>query len=244
MGVAVGDYDGDGLPDLYVTQYGRSILYHNNGNGTFSDVTEKAGVSAPGWASSAVWFDYDNDGRLDLFVCALVEFEKSKNQFCGDSTNGQRYLLHSEGVSTRAKLVVSQQWGRKRFAMSRKKLGSEKRWARRGEWLRLILTHDGWMDLFVANDTMPNFLFLNRNGKFGDVALEASVAYSQDGRARSGMGVDSADFDQDGWQDLFVSNVDQEMYSLYRNEHDLTFTDIAGNAGYRKGDSPHERLGC
>src|SRR5256884_5137428 len=84
MGVAVGDYDGDGWPDLYVTQYGRSILYHNNGKGTFSNVTEKAGVAAPGWASSAVWFDYDNDGRLDLFVCRFVEFDKSKNKFCGN----------------------------------------------------------------------------------------------------------------------------------------------------------------
>jgi len=91
MGVAAGDYDGDGLPDLYVTQYGRSILYHNNGNGTFTDVTEAAGVAAPGWASSAVWFDYDNDGRLDLFVCRFVDFDKSKNLFCGDKNTGERY---------------------------------------------------------------------------------------------------------------------------------------------------------
>src|SRR5216683_1790898 len=83
MGVAAGDYDGDGLPDLYVTQYGRNILYHNNGDGTFTDVTEKAGVAAFGWASSAVWFDYDNDGRMDLFVCRFVDFDKSKNQRCG-----------------------------------------------------------------------------------------------------------------------------------------------------------------
>src|SRR5229473_4674787 len=91
MGVAAGDYDGDGFQDLYVTQYGRSILYHNNGDGTFTDVTEKAGVAAPGWASSAVWFDYDNDGRLDLFVCRFVDFDKSKNQRCGDVQKGERY---------------------------------------------------------------------------------------------------------------------------------------------------------
>src|SRR6202165_4374509 len=91
MGVAVGDYNGDGFPDLYVSQYGRSILYRNNGDGTFTDVTEKAGVGAPGWASSAVWFDYDNDGRLDLFVCRFVEFDKSKNQFCGNKETGERY---------------------------------------------------------------------------------------------------------------------------------------------------------
>ena len=91
MGVAVGDYDGNGWPDLYVTQYGRSILYHNNGNGTFTDVTEKAGLAAPGWASSAVWFDYDNDGRLDLFVCRFVDFDKSKNKFCGNEKTGERF---------------------------------------------------------------------------------------------------------------------------------------------------------
>ena len=91
MGVAVGDYDGDGLPDLYVTQYARSILYHNNGDGTFTDVTAKAGLAAPGWSTSAVWFDYDNDGRLDLFVCRFADFDKSKNRFCGNSVTGQRW---------------------------------------------------------------------------------------------------------------------------------------------------------
>lgn len=233
MGVAVGDYDGDGFPDLYVTQYGRSILYHNNGNGTFTDVTEKAGVAAPGWSSSAVWFDYDNDGRLDLFVCRFVDFDKSKNQFCGDTATGQRYyciprvypparswLFHNNGDGTFRD--VSQETG------IAKVLG--KAWG----VVATDINNDGWMDLFVANDTTPNFLFLNRKGKFEDIGLDASVAYSQDGRARSGMGVDSADFDQDGWQDLFVSNVDQEMYSLYRNEHDLTFTDIAGSQGISK----------
>ena len=98
MGVAVGDYDGDGFPDLYVTQYGRSILYHNNGDGTFTDVTEKAGVAAPGWASSAVWFDYDNDGRLDLFVCQFVEFSKSHEQVLRAGRGGQARLLHSASL--------------------------------------------------------------------------------------------------------------------------------------------------
>jgi enediyne biosynthesis protein E4 len=233
MGAAVGDYDRDGLPDLYVTQYGRSILYHNNGNGTFTDVTEKAGVAAPGWASSAVWFDYDNDGRLDLFVCRFVDFDKAKNQFCGDKATGQRYycipkvypparswLFHNNGDGTFGD--VSQESG------IAKVLG--KAWG----VVATDINNDGWMDLFVANDTFPNFLFLNRKGKFEEVGLEAGVAYSQDGRARSGMGVDSADLDQDGFQDLFVSNVDQEMYSLYRNNHDLTFEDVAGPMGVSK----------
>src|SRR5213082_3842486 len=102
MGVAVGDYDADGWPDVYVTQYGRSILYHNNGNGTFTDVTEKAGLEAPGWASSAVWFDYDNDGRLDLFVCRFVDFDKSKNKFCGNEKTGERFYCIPRAYSAAA----------------------------------------------------------------------------------------------------------------------------------------------
>ena len=234
MGAAVGDYDGDGWPDLYVTQYGRSILYHNNGDGTFTDVTEKAGLAAPGWASSAVWFDYDNDGRLDLFVCRFVDFDKSKNKFCGNVQTGERYyciprayapaqswLFHNNGNGTFTD--VSQESGIAKFP--------GKAWG----VVATDINNDGWMDLFVANDTVANFLFLNkRNGKFENIGLEAGVAYSLEGRERSGMGVDSADFNQDGWQDLFVTNVDQEMYSIYRNNHDLTFDDMAEPTGMGK----------
>jgi enediyne biosynthesis protein E4 len=230
MGVAVGDYDGDGWPDLYLTQYGRSILYRNNRNGTFSDVTEKAEVAAPGWASSAVWFDYDNDGRLDLFVCRFVDFDKSKNKFCGNAQTGERYycvptayeptkswLFHNNGDGTFTD--VSQESG------IAKVMG--KAWG----VVATDINNDGWMDLFVANDTTANFLFLNKGGKFEEAGVQAGVAYSQEGRTRSGMGVDSADFYQHGWQDLFVTNVDQEMYSLYRNNGDLTFDDMAGPSG-------------
>jgi hypothetical protein len=227
MGVAVGDYDGDGWPDLFVTQYGRSILFHNNRNGTFTDVTEKAGVAALGWASSAVWFDYDNDGRLDLFVCRFVDFAKSINKFCGNEHTGERYycvptayeptrswLFHNNGDGTFTD--VSQDSG------IAKVLG--KAWG----VVATDINNDGQMDLFVANDTVANFLFLNKgNGRFEEIGVQAGVAYSQDGRPRSGMGVDSADVFDDGRAALFVTNVDQEMYSLYRNNGDLTFDDMA-----------------
>ena len=231
MGAAVGDYDNDGFPDLYVTEYGRSILYHNNGDGTFTDVTEKAGVAAPGWGSSAVWFDYDNDGRLDLFVCNFVEFEKSKNQFCGNELTHERYycipriyppsrswLFHNNGDGT--------------FTDVSEKSGIAKVIGKAWGVVATDINNDGWMDLFVSNDTMPNYLFLNNHhGGFTESGLDAGVAYSADGRARSGMGVDSGDFDGDGWEDLFVTNVDQEMYSLYRNNRNGTFDDVAAQNG-------------
>ena len=231
MGVAVGDYDRDGFPDLYVTQYPRSILYHNNGDGTFTDVTAPAGLAAPGWGTSAVWFDYDNDGRLDLFVCGFVDYNKSKNKWCGNRATNDRYycipsvydpapswLFHNNGDGTFTD--VSKESG---IAAS---LG--KAWG----VVAADINNDGLMDLFVSNDTVANFLFVNRGrGKFEEDGLLAGVGYSAYGRARSGMGVDAADFDQDGWLDLFVANVDHEMYSLYRNNKDGTFTDLSPQNG-------------
>jgi len=225
QGLAVGDYDGDGWPDLYVTQYERSILYHNNHDGTFTDVTAKAGVAAPGWASSAVWFDYDNDGRLDLFVCRSVDFHKSNNRFCGSPQTGDRYyciptvyppmpsyLFHNNGDGT--------------FTDVSKESGIAS--VRGIAWgvVATDINNDGLMDLYVSNDTMPNFLFVNRgHGKFEEIGLQSGTGYSADGRARSGMGVDSADYDQDGWMDLFLTDVDEEMFSLYHNNHDESFDD-------------------
>jgi hypothetical protein len=229
QGVAVGDYDGDGFPDIYVTQYGRSILYHNNGDGTFTDVTDKSGVAAPGWSSSAVWFDYDNDGRLDLFVCRFVDFTKAKNLPC-TAYNKPGYcvprlykpmaswLFHNNGDGTFTD--VSQSSGIAKY------LG--KAWGA----VATDLNNDGRMDLFVANDTTANFLFMNRgNGKFEEIAALAGVGYSDTGRPRSGMGVDSADLNNDGWMDLFVANIDHEKYSLYQNNHDETFDDQADATG-------------
>jgi enediyne biosynthesis protein E4 len=234
MGVAVGDYDGDGFPDIYVTQYDRSILYRNNGNGTFTDVTEKAGVAAPGWASSAVWFDYDNDGRLDLFVCQFADYDKLRNQHCSDA-NPQvagayeycypkvydplpSWLFHNNGDGT--------------FTDVSRKMGIAENRGKAWGVVATDINNDGWMDLFVANDTVANFLYVNRQGKrFEEIGFTAAVGYGEGGKIRSGMGVDSADYNQDGWMDLFVTNLDHEVYSLYQNRHDETFADVAMPSG-------------
>ena len=228
QGVAVGDYDGDGYPDIYVTQCGASILYHNNGDGTFTDVTKKAGVEAPGWNTTAVWFDYDNDGRLDLFVCQFAAFDI--NRGCGIDASGKHHyciptlfhpmpsrLFHNNGDGTFTD--VSESAGIAGHA--------GKAWS----VVAADLTNNGWMDLFVSNDTIPNFLFMNRKGTFAESGLDAEVAYSAEGRARSGMGVDAADYNQDGFIDLFVANIDEEFFSLYRNNGDGTFEDVATQAG-------------
>ncbi len=227
MGCAIADYDNDGYPDILVTAYGRCTLYHNNGNGTFTDVTDKAGVASPGWTTSAVWFDYDNDGRLDLFLCSFVEFSLKNNVFCGDNKLGKRFyciprvfkptpslLYHNNGDGTFTEVSA----------------GTDIHKAL-GKGLGVVATDingDGLMDLFVANDTVQNFLFANRGkGKWEEIALAAEVGFSMNGTPRSGMGVDAADLNGDGRQDLFVANVDQEMFSLYRNQKNESFRDVA-----------------
>src|SRR6266849_7815501 len=238
MGVAVGDYNSDGFPDLYVTQYGRSILYRNSGNGTFTDGTAQAGVAAPGWASSAVWFDYDNDGRLDLFVCRFVDFSKLKHHKCSapnvPALAGQAeycyprlyapmpsWLFHNNGDGT--------------FTDVSQKMGITDNPGKGWGVVATDINNDGWMDLFIANDTEANFLLKNDKGKrFEEIGFTAGVAFGEGGKARSGMGVDSADLDQDGWMDLFVTNLDHEFYSLYQNKHDETFDDRAMATGIGK----------
>ena len=231
MGVAVGDYDGDGWPDLYITSYGRNILYHNNRNGTFTDVTEKAGVAAPGWSTCAVWFDYDNDGKLDLFVSSFVYYQKSLNILCTDETMSQLYYCVPRVFKPRPSHLFHNN-GNGTFTDVSKESGIADYPGKSFGAVATDVNNDGLMDLFVANDTMPNFLFINKGGgKFEEVGLAAGVAFSDAGKPRSGMGVDATDYDGDGWQDLFVANIDQEFFSLYHNQKDLTFTDEPGEIG-------------
>jgi hypothetical protein len=228
MGVAAADYDGDGLADLYVANYGPDILYHNNGNGTFTDMTEKAGLIVPGWSTCAVWFDYDADGRLDLFVSSFVHFDKSQHRLCIDKSATQNYYCIPRIFKPRPSYLFRNQ-GNGTFIDVSRESGIA---ALPGKSFGVVATdvnNDGLPDLFVANDTMPNFLFINRGrGKFEEMGLVAGVAYGEAGTPRSGMGVDAGDYDNDGWQDLFVANIDQEFFSLYRNQKDLTFTDEPG----------------
>ncbi|MBB6146169.1 hypothetical protein HNQ77_004141 [Silvibacterium bohemicum] len=235
MGVAVGDYNGDGFPDLYVTQFRRNILYRNNGDGTFTDVTDKAGVACAGWSSSAVWFDYDNDGRLDLFVCQFAEFDASLG--CGTDKDGVRHYCIPRIFKPRPSWLFHNN-GDGTFTDVSKESGIAEHMGKAWGVVAADFNGDGLMDLFVANDTVANFLFMNRgpaNGgafKFEEAGFTAGVAYSEDGRARSGMGVDAADFNNDGAMDLFVANIDEEIFSLYSNNGvskngDVSFDDLA-----------------
>jgi len=230
MGVAAADYDGDGWVDLYVTSYGRSLLYHNNGDGTFSDVTDKAGVAAPGWSTCAVWFDYDNDGKLDLFVSSFVYYDKTLNVLCTDDIN-RRYYCIPRYYKPRPSFLFHNN-GNGTFTDVSKASGIADSPGKAFGAVATDVNNDGRMDLFVANDTMPNFLFINNGeGKFEEAGLAAGVGFSASGKPRSGMGVDAADYDGDGWQDLFVANIEQEFFSLYHNQTDLTFIDEPGEIG-------------
>jgi hypothetical protein len=234
MGVAVGDYDNDGFPDIFLSGAGRSILYRNNGDGTFNDATNKAGISVSGWAVSSVWFDYDGDGRLDLFVGRYIAWDPEVRHSCGANAAGRHYYCTPQAFPSTTSLLFHNN-GNGTFTET----GADTPiGAAMGKALGVVATdinNDGRMDLFVSNDTVRNFLFVNRGpDKSGKVRWEesgnrAEVSYSEDGKERSGMGVDSADFNRDGWQDLFVSNIDHESFSLYENRGDGTFRDRANS---------------
>jgi enediyne biosynthesis protein E4 len=231
MGVAVGDFDNDGFEDLYVTAFDGNTLYRNNGNGTFADVTKRAGVTAAGWSTSAGFFDYDNDGKLDLFVCRYLNWTFQKNRFCGENKPGLRAYCHPdnfEGITN----ILYHNNGDGTFTDVSEAAGIANP---EGKSLGVAFADydgDGRTDIFVANDSVRCFLYHNDgNGKFSDVALAAGTGYSEDGKTFAGMGTDFSDFDNDGRPDIVVTDLSNERYMLFRNGGDGTFTDVTNSSG-------------
>jgi enediyne biosynthesis protein E4 len=232
QGVAVGDYDNDGYPDLLVTGYGHTILYHNNGNGTFTDVTAKAGVADSGnWSTSAGWFDYDKDGYLDLVITNYIVWDHQHNDWCGERRPGYRAYCHPDdyhGQTT--KLYHNNHDGT--FTDVSVASGVGKAESKGMGVVLADMNNDGWPDIVIANDTWPNFLFLNNHdGTFKDVSFTSGVAASDDGRYEAGMGIDAEDVDGDGWLDIYVTHLATELNRLYHNNHDGTFDDATFSSG-------------
>lgn len=221
MGVAVADYDNDGNEDLFVTGYGGNRLYHNNGNCTFTDVTEKAGVGGSGWSTSATWVDLDNDGLLDLVVARYVTWDW-EDVYCGEHREGLRGYCHPD-VFQPITMLVYHSDGNGHFTEVSHKLGLDKPAKALGVAIA-DYDRDGRIDLFVANDSMPEFLFHQKpDGTFEEVGLETGVAVNSEGQTYAGMGVDFADYDNDGWPDIVVTDLALQRYALYRNNRDGTF---------------------
>ena len=231
MGVAVGDYNNDGFPDILITCVGQNRLFRNTGKGAFVDVTRSSGLAArQRFSTSALWFDFDRDGLLDLFVCNYVKWSPEHDVFCSLDGKHKSYctpeayrgetcwLFRNRGNGTFEDVTATSGI----FDSSSKSLGVA----------MLDYDQDGWPDLLVANDTQPNKLYRNmRNGTFKDVAVDAGIAFSAEGKARAGMGVDAADFDNSGTSGVAITNFDNEMIGLYRALGNGTYEDVAMQAG-------------
>ncbi|HET8926140.1 MAG TPA: CRTAC1 family protein [Candidatus Acidoferrum sp.] len=244
MGVAVGDYNNDGFPDIFITCVGQSRLFRNTGRGTFLDVTRSSGLfGRQGFSTSAVWLDYDRDGLLDLFVCNYVRWSPEHDVFCSLDGSHKSYctpeayrgdtcwLFHNRGDGTFEDVTATSGI----FDSSSKSLGVA----------MFDYDQDGWPDLLVANDTQPNKLYRNlRNGKFRDVAVEAGLAFSTEGKARAGMGVDAGDFENSGKPGVAITNFDNEMTGLYRATKTGVYDDIATIAGIGAASRNTLGFGC
>jgi hypothetical protein len=227
MGVAVGDYDNDGYDDLFVTTFGQSRLFHNNGNGTFTDVTQKAGLSGPHELStSAAWVDYDKDGKLDLVVGNYVQWSPETDLYCTLDGKSKSYCTPESYKGTAARLWHNR--GDGTFEDATQKAGLGDPTSKTMGIAVLDYDNDGWPDLLFSNDTQPNKLYRNNgNGTFTEKGVIAGVAFSEDGVARAGMGVDAADYDHSGYPSLLITNFSNQMLSLYHNEGKGLFVDEA-----------------
>jgi len=241
MGVAVGDFDNDGLEDVYVTAYGGNRLYHNNGDGTFTDVTQKAAVAGGGWSTSAAWVDLNNDGALDLVVLRYLEWDFD-DMWCGEHKEGFRAYCHPDFFKPISPLVYHNNKDGT-FTEVSEKVGL----AKPGKGLGIALAdydRDGHVDLFVANDSMAEFLFHNKgDGTFEEVGLASQVAVDIDGRTYAGMGVDFADYNNDGLPDIVVTDLANQRYALYKNAGDGSFTYATSSAGLGQMTVSHSGWG-
>jgi enediyne biosynthesis protein E4 len=228
-GVAVGDYDNDGFEDLFVAGYGRSTLYHNNGDGTFTDVTSAAGVAGSGWMTSAAWVDYDNDGRLDLVVARYMQWDFD-DIYCGFRKEGIRSYCHPDLFKPESVLLYHND-GNGKFSEVSHQAGIDKP----GKGLGLAVAdydHDGWMDILLTNDSIPEYLFHNRgNGTFEEVGLPSGVGLDDNGNSFAGMGVDFEDYNNDGWPDIIITDLAHQRYALYANAKDGTFEYSSSSTG-------------
>jgi enediyne biosynthesis protein E4 len=231
FGAATGDYDNDGDTDLYVTGYGGNTLYQNNSNGTFSDVTSKAGVAGSGWSSSAGFFDYNRDGRLDLFVCRYLTWSWETHLYCGEQKPGYRAYCHPDNYKGITNLLFRNN-GDGTFTDVSLEAGIANP---EGKALGVAFNdfdRDGWPDVFVANDSVRQFLYQNKgNGKFEEIGLFAGVGYNEDGKTFAGMGTDFNDYDNDGWPDIADTALGNQMYPLFRNNGDNTFSYTTHSTG-------------
>jgi hypothetical protein len=237
-GVAVGDYDRDGRPDLYVTGFGANQLFRNNGDGTFRDVTAAARVGGSGWSSSAGFLDLDRDGDLDLYVVRYVDFDLADNPYCGFERPGYRMYCDPRMFDGTPDILYRNN-GDGMFSDISKAAGIANP---AGKGLGLAVgdvDSDGWPDLYVANDGVRNFLYRNQgDGTFRDAAYSAGVGFDGDGKPQAGMGTEIADYDGDGKPDIFVTNFSNELNTLYRNLGGLLFEDATRKAGLLSGLEP------
>jgi hypothetical protein len=230
-GVTVGDYDNDGFLDIYVTGFGGNQLFHNNGDGTFTDVTSKAGVGGSGWSSSAAWLDYDRDGRLDLFVARYVDYDIRHAPYCGYKKPGYRMYCDPQQFDGVTALLYHNN-GDGTFTEVSRKAGVANP-AGKGLGVAIgDIDGDGWPDIFVANDGVRNFLYRNKgNGTFDDITYGAGVGFDMNGKTMNGMGAEIADLDGDGLPDIFFTAFSRQYNPLFRNQGKLQFDDVTQKAG-------------